>query len=98
MLLNKYDIFVRPVMTEKSTLIGGSKNNTVIFEVAPKSTKEQIKNAAESIFNVKVDKVRVCNFMGKQKRVGTKVGMTNSFKKAYITLKEGHSIDIIEGL
>jgi large subunit ribosomal protein L23 len=76
----------------------GSIENGIVFEVHPKANKTEIKRAVEQIFDVKVKAVRTINFQGKLKRVGARIGRQNAWKKAYVSLKEGSSIDIIEGL
>ena len=92
-----YDLLKKPVITEKSSIVGG-EGRCVVFEVADKAGKDDIKGAVERVFDVEVDKVRTCRFVGKKKRVNRAVGIQAGFKKAYVTLKEGHSIDFIEGL
>ena len=92
-----FEIIRRPRITEKTAMLG-SVENSIVFDVHPKANKTEIKQAVEKIFNVKVKAVRTANFMGKQRRVGAKVGKKNDWKKAYVSLKEGNSIDIIEGL
>ncbi|HQH26987.1 MAG TPA: 50S ribosomal protein L23 [Oligoflexia bacterium] len=94
---NIYQIIRRPRITEKGALIG-SVSNGVVFEVHPRANKAEIKNAVEQIFDVKVKAVRTVNYMGKVKRVGRRIGQRGAWKKAYVFLKEGSSIDIIEGL
>jgi large subunit ribosomal protein L23 len=69
-----------------------------VFDVAPEANKVEIRKAVEKIYDVKVRAVRTANFQGKVKRVGRKIGRKSSWKKAYVLLKEGSSIDIIEGL
>ncbi len=91
-----YDIIRRPVITEKATL--ASEANAVVFEVAPEATKPQIKDAVESLFGVKVKAVNTVNTKGKSKRFRGRPGVRNDVKKAYVTLEEGHSIDVSTGL
>ena len=91
MLSNYRDIIKAPVITEKSTAIA-SDEKSYVFKVDPKANKTQIKQAIEKIFNVKVKEVRTVNSHPKKKRVGRYTGMTNKYKKAYVTLKEGNSI------
>lgn len=91
---NARDIIVRPLVTEK-TLKSQEANNTVVFEVAKNTNKIQIKQAIEEIFGVKVEKINVSNTKSKTKRVGRYTGKTRAFKKAYVTLKQGHKIDIL---
>lgn len=92
-----YSILREPVITEKASLLSGT-GNAVAFRVRKDATKVDIKNAVERIFDVEVAKVRTCNYIGKLKRTTRSVGRTAGSKKAYVTLKPGHSIDIVEGL
>jgi large subunit ribosomal protein L23 len=92
-----FDIIRRPRITEKTALLG-STENSVVFDVHPRANKTEIKQAIEKIFEVKVKAVRTLNYMGKQRRVGAQTGRRGAWKKAYVSLKEGNSIDIIEGL
>lgn len=92
-----YGIILSPVITEKSSLVGGDRRH-VVFRVAPRANKTEIREAVERIFKVEVAKVRTCNLMGKPKRTARSIGRRAAIKKAYITLKAGHSIDVVEGL
>jgi large subunit ribosomal protein L23 len=94
--LNHYDTIVAPIITEKSTL--ASENNQVVFKVAGDATKPQIKAAVEALFNVKVDGVNTLIRKGKKKRFRGIVGRQRDFKKAIVTLADGHSIDVTTGL
>ena len=87
----------RPVITEKSTLNAGSLNR-VIFKVPLNVAKSEIREAVERIFKVEVAKVRTCRYLGKFKRTNKGQGRRISFKKAYVSLKDGHKIDLVEGL
>lgn len=92
-----YAILRKPRITEKAAIIG-STSNGVVFDVAPDSNKIEIRKAVEKIFDVKVKSVRTMNYMGKEKRVGRKIGRRKSWKKAYVILEKGSSIDVVEGL
>ncbi len=92
-----FDIIRRPCITEKAAAIS-SGSDKVVFEVHPDANKIEIREAIEKIFNVKVAKVRTINSMGKIKRVRLSAGRQASWKKAYITLQPGSSINVIEGL
>ena len=92
---NARDIIVRPLVTEK-TIKSEETNNTVVFEVAKGTNKIQIKQAIEEIFNAKVESVNVVNQKPKTKRMGKYVGKTKNLKKAYVTLKEGSKITILQ--
>ena len=91
-----YDVIVRPVITEKST--AASEHNKVIFQVAPSSTKSQIKAAVESLFKVKVKSVNTLIRKGKNKRFRGIAGRTGDTKRAIVTLQEGQMIDVTTGL
>jgi large subunit ribosomal protein L23 len=86
-----YRIILRPIITEKSTLLK-EKNREVCFEVNPKANKIEIKKAAEQLFKIKVERVRVQNKRGKMRRVGRSVGKKKDWKKAYVKLKEGEKM------
>lgn len=86
-----YKIVIRPVITEKSTLLK-EKNREVCFEVDPKANKSEIKKAAEQLFKIKVERVRIQNKRGKKRRVGRSEGKKKDWKKAYIKLKEGEKM------
>ena len=84
------DLILKPIVTEKATLL--LEDNKYVFEVAPKSTKPQIKAAIESLFEVSVVKVNTARPPRKKKRVGKFIGYKPLYKRAIITLKEGDSI------
>ena len=91
-----YDIILPPVITEKATM--ASEANQVIFKVAPKATKPQVKEAVEKLFDVKVKAVNTLIRKGKTKRFRGIAGRQSDFKKAIVTLEDGHSIDVTTGL
>jgi large subunit ribosomal protein L23 len=94
--LKHYDTIIAPVITEKST--AASEHNKVVFQVTGKATKPEIKAAVEALFNVKVSAVNTLNRKGKNKRFRGVPGKQAGFKKAVVTLVEGHSIDVTTGL
>ena len=95
--LNKsYQIIQKPIVTEKATKL--SEFNKVVFEVAYKSNKNEIKGAVEKLFSVKVKSVNIINIKGKIKRFKGVLGKRNDIKKAVITLEEGNTIDISAGV
>jgi len=96
-MLDEYQIIRRPIITEKGTLLK-DQNNQLVFEVHPKSNKAEIKKAVEKLFKVTVLSVQTQNRNGKPKRVGRSVGRRKNWKKAVITLKEGHRVDFFEGV
>ncbi len=86
-----YQIIIRPIITEKSTLLK-EKNREVCFEVDPRANKVEIKRAVEQLFKTKVERVRVQTKRGKTRRVGRNVGRKKDWKKAYVKLKEGEKM------
>ena len=94
--LKSYDVILSPVITEKSTLV--SDANQVIFKVARKATKTDIKTAVESLFGVKVKAVNTLIRKGKLKTFKGFRALQSDTKKAIVTLEEGHSIDVTTGL
>ena len=91
-----YDLIRSPVVTEKSTL--GSQHNQVTFRVPLEATKPEIKAAVEGVFKVKVTAVNTLRVMGKTKRFKGHIGQRSDFKKAMVTLAEGHTIDVTTGV
>ena len=91
-----YDIIVAPVVTEKATV--ASEHNKVVFKVAAKATKPQIKDAIEKLFDVKVKAVNTLIRKGKLRRFRGVKGELSDVKKAIVTLEEGHRIDVTTGL
>ena len=94
MSANPRDIILYPIYTEKSVAIG-EDGRVVTFAVAQGTNKIQIKQAVESIFNVKVEKVNIVNCRPKAKRVGKYAGTTSAVRKAIVKLAEGHKINLI---
>jgi large subunit ribosomal protein L23 len=91
-----HDVIRAPVITEKSTL--GSEHNQVTFRVAPDASKPEIKAAVEGLFGVKVKDVNTISQMGKVKRFRGRLGKRADYKKAVVTLEEGHTIDVTTGI
>jgi large subunit ribosomal protein L23 len=91
-----YDVVLAPHITEKSTML--SENNAVVFKVASKATKPEIKAAVEALFNVKVTNVNTIVSKGKSKKWQGRPYQRSDMKKAIVTLAEGQSIDITEGV
>ena len=94
--LRHYDVIVSPAITEKSTM--ASEQNQVVFNVAKKATKPEIKAAVEALFGVKVTAVNPLVRKGKTKRFRGTVGQQSDFKRAIVTLADGQSIDVATGL
>lgn len=91
-----YDIIRAPVITEKSTL--GGEHNQVTFKVPLAASKPEIKVAVETLFGVKVKNVNTLRQKGKVKRFRGITGRRSDYKKAFVTLEEGHSIDVTTGI
>ena len=91
-----YDVIVAPVITEKAT--AASEHNKVVFKVAAKATKPQIKEAVEKLFDVKVKSVNTIVRKGKTKVFRGSFGTQSDSKRAIVTLEEGHRIDVTTGL
>ena len=91
-----YDVIVAPHITEKSTLL--SDNNAVVFKVADKATKPEIKAAVEALFGVKVTAVNTLTQKGKSKRWQGRTYQRSDVKKAVVTLAEGQTIDVTSGI
>ncbi len=92
-------VLKKPVITEKATKVGHQRQ--YVFEVDVNSNKLQIRNAIKAMFEVDAVSIRTVRTKGKVKsrmtRRGLQVGRTNLKKKAYVTLKEGQTIDIVAG-
>jgi large subunit ribosomal protein L23 len=91
-----YDIIRAPVVTEKSNFV--SEYNQVVFRVPLDATKREIKAAVETLFKVKVDAVNTIRMQGKFKRFRGRPGTRSDYKKAIVTVAEGHRIDVTTGI
>lgn len=94
--LKHFDVVVKPIVTEKSTLVG--EHNQLMFEVAKTASKPEIKAAVEALFNVKVTSVNTLIQKGKTKRWKGRPYRRSDFKKAVVTLAQGQSIDVTTGI
>lgn len=88
-----FQILKSPHVSEKAALLGDAANQHV-FKVATDAKKAEIREAVEQLFNVKVASVRTVNVNGKTKRMGQRQGKRRDWKKAYISLEQGHEIDL----
>ena len=86
-------VLVSPHVSEKSANLADGDNQHV-FKVLPDANKQEIKEAVEQFFNVKVATVKTLNMNGKNKRFGRTLGKRKDWKKAYVRLAEGHDIDM----
>ena len=89
-----HQVLRRPIVSEKSTNAADS-GQQVVFEVLTDATKNEIKTAVESLFEVSVKGVQVINVRGKVKRFGKTPGKRTNWKKAYVRLAEGDDIDFL---
>ena len=94
--MHLYEVLRRPLITEKNTML--QAQGKYAFEVANEANKQQIKEAVEKAFKVKVTAVNVMTVPGKTKRVGRRMVLTPSHKKAIVTLKPGDKIELFEGV
>ena len=85
-----------PHLSEKTALHHGEEGRNVTFKVQTDATKLQIKQAVELVFDVKVDAVNTVRVKGKTKRFGRFNGRRKDWKKAYVTLAEGSSLDFMQ--
>ncbi len=89
-------VLKRPLITEKSTM-AKEMANQLVFEVDSAANKVEIRQAVEKVFNVKVLKVHTISYEGKKKRMGRQMGRRKHWKKAYVTLAPGHTVEFFEG-
>ncbi len=91
-----YDLIRSPVITEKATM--GSEHNQVTFRVPLDASKPEIRAAVEKLFEVEVNAVNTIRQRGKVKRFKGRPGKRPDYKKAIVSLAEGHSIDVTTGV
>lgn len=87
-----YDVLRKPIVTEKATNI--AQHNYYAFVVGDRFSKKDVKLAVESIYKVTVEDVNVLNVKGKVKRFKGRVGKRSDYKKAYVKLLKGQTIDL----
>ena len=90
-----HDVLIRPIFSEKTTALQND-GNVYTFEVGETANKLQIKNAVQSLFDVEVQAVRTVIMRGKNKRFGRYYGKRSNWKKAYVRLAEGHTLNFFE--
>ena len=90
--LEAYQVILRPLITEKN-VHKAERLTQYSFEINPKATKEDVRRAVESLFDVKVSKVRTQARRGKHRRYRFRMGELKSWKKAIVTLDKDHKID-----
>jgi len=94
--MHLYEVLRRPLITEKNTML--QAQGKYVFEIDAMANKKQVKEAVEKAFKVKVTAVNVMTVPGKMKRVGKRIVLTPSHKKAIVTLKAGDKIELFEGV
>lgn len=92
-----YEVIKRPIISEKST-VQNELFRTYAFQVSPSSNKQEVREAVEKLFKVKVESVRTMVVHGKYKRAGRFVSKRSNWKKALVTLKEGQKIEFFQGV
>ncbi|WP_297829497.1 50S ribosomal protein L23 [Thermomonas sp.] len=91
---NLYEVIRAPRVSEKTARLQ-EVSNQYVFEVAQTATKSDVKAAVEKVFGVKVEAVNVVNVKGKAKAFRQRMGRRGNSRKAYVTLAEGQSIDVM---
>ena len=91
--MNDFEVIVKPLITEQCMHFA-NKRGAYSFEVNRNANKNEIKLAVQRLYNVKVDKVRTANRLGKVRRRGRSVGQTADWKKAVVYLKPEYHIDL----
>jgi large subunit ribosomal protein L23 len=92
------DVIRRPLITEKTSIQREQDGRTIVFEVATRANKTEIKRAVESLLGSKVETVRTAIAHGKVKRQGRFAGQRSDWKKAYVKLREGEKLpEFFEG-
>ncbi len=94
--LHPYDVIIRPLITEKATILAGESKYA--FQIDRRANKPQVRQAVEIAFKVKVIKVNTMNVHGKRRRTGNRTTKAPDWKKAIVTLAEGDTIQIFEGV
>lgn len=93
--MNASKVLVRPMVTEKSTLL--NERAKYVFEIASGVSKKDVAKAVAKTFNVTVTAVNTMNVRGKSKRFGRRVSKLPDFRKAVVSLKPGDKIQLFEG-
>ncbi|MBK6317625.1 MAG: 50S ribosomal protein L23 [Dehalococcoidia bacterium] len=94
--IHPYAVLLRPIITEKTTVLTGA--DKYVFEVDLRANKNQIKEAVQVAFNVRVAEVNTMVMKGKPKRFGRRVTNRPDWKKAIVTLVSGDKIELFEGI
>lgn len=94
--VHPYAVLLRPIITEKTTVLTGV--DKYVFEVDLRANKNQIREAVQIAFNVRVAEVNTMVMKGKPKRFGRRVVNRPNWKKAVVTLVPGDKIELFEGI
>ena len=94
--MHLYEVLRRPLITEKDTIL--QTQGKYVFEVAKDANKNLVKQAVEKAFNVKVTAVNLMTVPGKERRIGKRLVLTPSWKKAVVTLRPGDKMEFFEGI
>jgi large subunit ribosomal protein L23 len=94
--IHPYAVLLRPIITEKTTVLTGA--DKYVFEVDLRANKNQIREAVQVAFNVRVAEVNTMVMKGKPKRFGRKITNRPDWKKAIVTLVQGDKIELFEGI
>jgi large subunit ribosomal protein L23 len=87
-------VLIAPIVSEKSTRLA-DENRQFVFKVLRDASKPDVRKAVELMFDVKVEAVQIANVRGKTKRFGQSTGKRSDWKKAFVTLAEGHDINFM---
>jgi large subunit ribosomal protein L23 len=87
-------VLISPIVSEKSTRLA-DQHRQFVFKVVKDASKPEVRKAVELMFDVKVDAVQIANVSGKVKRFGGAIGKRSDWKKAFVTLAEGHDINFM---
>ena len=90
------EVLRRPLITEKNTIL--QTQGKFAFEIARNANKREVKLAVEKAFKVKVLTVNVLTVPGKTRRVGRRMVLTPSWRKAFVTLQPGDKIELFEAV
>ena len=90
-----HDILLGPLVTEKTSRLMALQN-TYVFKVGETANKHEIQNAVEQVFGVKVTDVRTARVRWKFKRFGRHYGKRSNWKKAFVRLADGDSLNFYE--
>jgi large subunit ribosomal protein L23 len=88
-----YEIILGPVTSEKSVRVA-DRHRQIVFKVARNATKNLVKQAVQKLFSVQVTNVQTVTTKGKRKQFKQREGRRSDHKKAYVSLAEGHDINL----